>query len=116
MVLYDATTVKKILTENGATNNEKIKFYGDMGDNAVLGDLVNVKNLAYPPVVVAGTLTQKELDTIKNYATQFAIGYFYKLESGDELTITEAKEGWTKWFNNKFRRQTFKTRGGESAN
>lgn len=113
MVLYDVTIAKKVLSENGTTNDSKIKFYGEMADNTILGDLINVKNLPYPPVVTIDVLTQKELDSIKNFATQIAIGYFYKFESGDESTIDEAKINWTKWFNNKFRRQKFKVRGAQ---
>ncbi len=115
MVLYQFTTVKKVLSETGKTNNEKIKFYGNMADVAIIGDTINVKNMTNPPTVVLEVLTQNELDQIKDFATQFAIGYFYKFESGDESTILEAKENWLKWFNNKFRRFTFKTRGGELA-
>lgn len=115
MVLYDFTRVKRVLGENGTTNDIKVMEYGIMGDNAILGDTINVNNLPYPPVVTTDVLTQKELDTIKDFATQFAIGYFYKFESGDESTINEVKENWSKWFNNKFRRFTFKIRGGETA-
>lgn len=116
MVLYDFTRVKAVLGENGTTNDVKVKEYGTMGDNAILGDTINVKNLPYPPAVTVDVLTTAELNTIKDFATQYAIGYFYKFESGDESTIAEVKENWLKWFNNKFRRFTFKTRGGELAN
>jgi len=116
MVLYNFTRAKQVLGETGTTNDEKIKEYGTMGDNSILGDTINVKNLPYPPAVTADVLTQGELNTIKDFATQFTIGYFYKFESGDETTIAEVKENWLKWFNNKFRRFTFKSRGGELAN
>jgi hypothetical protein len=116
MVLYDFTKVKNVLGETGATNDKKIKNYGNMADSLILGDTVNVKNLPYPPVVTVDVLTQAELNQIKDFSTQIAIGYFYKFESGDEGTIDEAKTNWTKWFNNKFRRFTFKVRGGETAN
>ena len=115
MVLYQFTTVKKVLSETGKTNNEKIKFYGVMADNAIIADLINVKNLPNPPVVTADVLTAGELTQIKDFATQFTVGYFYKFESGDESTIEEARVNWLNWFNNKFRRFTFKTRGGELA-
>lgn len=108
--------MKKVISENGTTNDEKLKFYGDMGDKAIIGDTINVKNMTNPPTVVTDVLSAAELDDIKSFATQIAIGYFYKFESGDESTILEAKENWAKWFNNKFRRQVFKTRGGETAN
>lgn len=113
--MFDFTRVKKVLGENGVTNDNKVKEYGIMGDNAILGDTVNVKNLPYPPAVTEDVLTQAELNSIKDFATQYAIGYFYKFESGDESTIAEVKENWSKWFNNKFRRQKFITRGGETA-
>lgn len=116
MVLYDFTKVKGVLTETGTTNDTKIALYGDMADSAIIGDLVNVNGLPNPPVVTVDVLTQKELDQIKSFATQFTVGYFYKFESGDEQTITEAKENWTKWFNSKFRRPRFKVRGGEFVN
>jgi hypothetical protein len=116
MVLYNFTNVKKVLGETGTTNNEKIHHYGDMADSVILGDTINVKNLPYPPVVTADVLTTAELKQIKDFATQIAVGYFYKFESGDESTIEEAKANWLNWFNNKFRRFTFKTRGGELAN
>jgi len=115
MVLYNFTRVKKAMGESGATSDDKIREYGLMGDNAILGDTVNVKNLPYPPVVTTDVLTTAELNTIKDYATQFTIGYFYKFEADDESTIAEVKENWSKWFNNKFRRPAWKVRGGETA-
>lgn len=115
MVLYQFTTVKNVLGETGTTNDVKIRHYGKMADVAIIGDTINVKNMTNPPTVVVDVLTQEELNQIKDFATQIAVGYFYKFESGDEATITEAKENWLKWFNNKFRRFTFKTRGGELA-
>jgi hypothetical protein len=115
MVLYQFTTVKKVLGETGATNDEKIRHYGDMADKAIIADLINVKNLPNPPVVTADVLTTEELEDIKSFATQYTVGYFYKFESGDEATLFESKENWKLWFNNKFRRFTFKTRGGELA-
>ena len=115
MVLYQFTTVKKVLGETGTTNDEKIKHYGTMADNAIIADTINVRNIPNPPIVVADVLSQAELDQIKDFATQFTVGYFYKFESGDEQTIEEAKTNWIQWFNNKFRRFTFKTRGGETA-
>ncbi len=115
MVLYDFTKVKAVLSENGTTNDVKIKHYGDMADSVLLGDTINVRNLPYPPAVTVDVLTQKELDAMKDFATQIAIGYFYKFESGDEQTVEEAKTNWINWFNNKFRRPRFKSRGGETA-
>lgn len=113
MVLYDFTKTKAILSETGATNDAKIQFYGDMADKSIIGDTVNVRNMTNPPTVVTDVLTAAELDDIKSFATQMAVGYFYKFESGDEGTIAEAKEQWIKYFNNKFRRQAFKVAGGE---
>ena len=107
--------MKKVLGETGTTNDEKIKHYGSMADKAIIADTINTRNMTNPPTVVIDVLTQTELDQIKDFATQFTIGYFYKFESGDEATIAEAKENWAKWFNNKFRRFTFKSRGGELA-
>ncbi len=52
-------------------------------------------------------------DTTSWYAADLTYRVY---ESGDEATIAESKENWLKWFNNKFRRFTFKTRGGELAN
>lgn len=104
-----------MLGEKGSTNDVKIKEYGVMGDNAVIGDLINVNGLPNPPVVTVDVLTQTELNQIKDFATQFTIGYYYKLESGDEQTLAEVEKNWLKWFNNKFRRFTFKVRGGETA-
>lgn len=115
MVLYQFTTVKKVLGETGATNDVKIKHYGDMADKAIIADLVRVNGMTNPPTVVTDVLTQTELNDIKSFATQFAVGYFYKFESGDEQTIAESKENWLKWFNAKFRRPRFKVRGGELA-
>lgn len=116
MVLYSFTTVKGVLSETGSTNDAKVTYYGDMADKAIIADLVNVNNIPNPPVVTAGVLTAEELEDIKSFATQYAVGYFYKFESGDEQTLAEAKENWTKWFNSKFRRPRFKVRGGETAN
>ena len=113
MVLFEFTKVKSVLGESGTTNDAKIKHYGEMADNALMGDLINVKNLPNPPVVTEDVLTQTELDDIKSFASQYTVGYFYKFESGDEMTIAEAKENWKNWFNSKFRRPTFKARGGE---
>jgi|TARA_R110000796_G_scaffold50451_4_gene119282 hypothetical protein len=113
MVLYQFTTVKKVLGDSGTTNDVKIMHYGSMADTAIIADLINVRGMTNPPTVVVGTLTQSELDDIKDFATQYTVGYFYKFESGDELTIEEAKLNWTKWFNSKFRRQNFVVRGGE---
>jgi hypothetical protein len=116
MVLFQFTTVKGVLGETGSTNDKKIKYYGDMADKALIADLINVKNVTNPPTVVVDVLSAAELDDIKSFATQYTIGYFYKFESGDESTIAEAEKNWLKWFNNKFRRFTFKVRGGEFAN
>jgi len=115
MVLFQFTTVKGVLGETGTTNDEKIKYYGDMADKALIADLINVKNVPNPPVVTADVLTAEEIEDIKSYATQYAVGYFYKFESGDESTIAEAEKNWNKWFANKFRRQKWKVRGGEFA-
>jgi hypothetical protein len=115
MVLYQFTTVKSVLGETGTSNDSKIRHYGEMADKAIISDLLNVKDLPNPPVVTTDVLTQEELDNIKSFATQYTVGYFYKFESGDEQTIAEAKENWKTWFNNKFRRFTFKARGGETA-
>ena len=86
-----------------------------MADKAIIADTINVKNMTNPPTVVVDVLTSEELEDIKSFATQYAVGYFYKFESGDEATLAESKENWKVWFNNKFRRFTFKTRGGELA-
>lgn len=115
MVLYDFTVVKGVLKETGTTNDANIRHYGDMADKAIIADLINVRGIPNPPVVTTGYITAEELEDIKSFATQFAVGYFYKFESGDESTIEEARTNWTKWFNNKFRRFTFKVRGGELA-
>ncbi len=113
MVLYNFTTVKGVLSETGSSNDSKISYYGDMADKAIIADLVNVNGVPNPPVVTTDVLTAEEIEDIKSFATQFAVGYFYKFESGDEQTITEAKENWQKWFNSKFKRPRFKARGGE---
>ena len=115
MVLYQFTTVKSVLGETGTTNDEKIRFYGVMADNVIIGDTINVQDMLNPPAVVVDVLTTGELSQIKDFATQIAVGYFYKFEAGDEDTLAEAKENWLKWFNNKFRRFTFRVRGGELA-
>ena len=115
MVLYQFTTVKSVLGETGTTNDEKIRFYGTMADNVIIGDTINVNEMLNPPAVVVDVLTQRELDQIKDFATQIAVGYFYKFESGDTDTLEEASKNWLNWFNNKFRRFTFRVRGGELA-
>jgi len=115
MVLYEFTKVKSVLGELGTTNDVKIGHYGELADNAIQADLINVKNLPNPPVVTVDVLTLAELNDIKSFATQFTVGYFYKFESGDEQTIAEVKENWAKWFNSKFRRPSFKVRGGETS-
>ena len=115
MVLFEFTKVKSVLGESGTTNDTKINHYGEMADNAIMADCINVKNLPNPLAVTVDVLTQVELDDIKSFATQFCVGYFYKFESGDEMTIAEAKENWSKWFNSKFRRPSFKARGGETS-
>lgn len=115
MVLYDFTKMKEVLSETGTTNDVKIKNYGDMADGVIQGDLINVRDLPNPPVVTVDVLTQAELNDIKDYATQIGIGYFYKFESGDTETVEEAKNNWTNWFNSKFRRPRFKSRGGETV-
>lgn len=116
MVLYNFTEVKSVLSEAGITNDVKVNLYGNMADSFINGDLINVRNIPNPPVVVADVLSQQELNQIKNFATQIAIGYFYKFESGDEITVEEAKQNWRTWFQNKFRRPRFKAYGGELAN
>jgi hypothetical protein len=115
MVLFEFTKVKSVLGESGTTNDVKIGHYGEMADNAIMADCINVKNLPNPLAVTADVLTQVELDDIKSFATQYTVGYFYKFESGDEMTIAEAKENWSRWFNAKFRRPSFKVRGGETS-
>lgn len=114
-MLFNFTTAKGVLSENGTTNDAKVNYYGNMADTAIISYLINVNGLPNPPVVTVDVLTQKELDQIKDFATQFTVGYFYKFESGDEQTITEAKTNWEKWFNSKFKRPRFKARGGELA-
>lgn len=113
MVLYNFTTVKGVLSERGTTNDAKVSYYGDMADKAIISYLVNVKDLPNPPVVTTDVLTTEELEDIKSFATQFAVGYFFKFESGDEQTIAEARVNWEKWFKSKFQRPRFITRGGE---
>ncbi len=113
MVLFEFTKVKSVLGELSTTNDAKIKHYGEMADNALMGDLINVKDLPNPLAVTEDVLTQTELDDIKSFASQYTVGYFYKFESGDEMTIAEAKENWKNWFMSKFRRPSFKARGGE---
>ena len=71
----------------------------------LIGDIFVDEELYFP---------ETELDDIKSFASQYTVGYFYKFESGDEMTIAEAKENWKNWFNSKFRRPTFKARGGET--
>ena len=115
MVLFSFTTVKNVLGDSGTTNDVKINHYGSMADKAIIADLVSVRGVTNPPTVVLGTLSAVELDDIKDFATQFTVGYFYKFESGDELTIEEAKTNWTNWFNSKFRRPAWTVRGGETA-
>ena len=113
MVLFEFTKVKSVLGELGTTNDAKIKHYGEMADGAIIADLVNVKEIPNPPIVVDNVLSAAELSDIKSFATQYCVGYFYKFESGDEMTIAEAKENWKNWFMSKFRRPRFKARGGE---
>ena len=113
MPLFDFTTVKNVLGDSGTTNDVKINLYGSMADKAIIADLVNVRGITNPPTAVLNVLSAVELDDIKDFATQYAVGYFYKFESGDELTIEEAKLNWRNWFNSKFRRQNFVARGGE---
>tara|TARA_R110000744_G_scaffold349346_2_gene455007 strand:+ start:74 stop:418 length:345 start_codon:yes stop_codon:yes gene_type:complete len=113
MVLFEFTKVKSVLGELGTTNDAKIKHYGEMADNAIMADLINVHNVPNPPVATDNVLTAVELSDIKSFATQYCVGYFYKFESGDEMTIVEAKENWKNWFNSKFRRPRFTARGGE---
>jgi hypothetical protein len=115
MVLYEFTKVKSVLGELGTTNDVKIGHYGEMADNALMADLINVNDLPNPLAVTENVLTLVELNDIKSFATQFCVGYFYKFESGDEMTIAEAKENWARWFNSKFRRPSFKVRGGETS-
>jgi len=115
MVLYQVTKVKAAIGDTGTSNNEKIKRYGEMADNFVIADLVNVRLLPNPPVVTIDVLTQVELDNIKNFATQLAIAYFYKFESGDALIAEQAELAWNKWYNSKFKRPPFTARGGELA-
>lgn len=116
MVLYNFTTVKGVLSETGTTNDTKVAYYGDMADKAIIADLMNVNGVPNPPIVTTGVITSEELEDIKSFATQYAVGYFYKFESGDEQTLAEAKENWKNWFNNKFRRPRFKIYGGEFVN
>ena len=113
MVLYDFSTIKDVLGDSGTTNDVKIRHYANMAQSAIMADLVNVRGVTNPPVAVVDVLSAVELDDIKDFCNQYAIGYFYKFESGDELTIEEAKLNWTNWFNSKFRRQNFVVRGGE---
>ena len=77
MVLYQFTTVKKVLSETGTSNDEKIKHYGSMADKAIIADTINVRNVPNPPVVTIDVLTLEELNQIKDFATQICVGYFY---------------------------------------
>ena len=92
MVLFEFTKVKSVLGELGTTNDAKIKHYGEMADNAIMADLINVHNVPNPPVATDNVLTAVELSDIKSFATQYCVGYFYKFESGDEMTIAETVE------------------------
>lgn len=116
MALYTLATVKAILGETGTSNDTKIGHYGDMADRLIISDTMNVNGVPNPPAVTADVISAAEFADIQNFADQIAVGYFYKFESGDTLTIEEAKENWKNWFNNKFRRPSFKVRGGETAN
>ena len=113
MVLYDFTVIKSVLGDSGTTNDVKIRHYANMAQSAIMADLVNVRGIPNPPTAVLNVLSAVELDDIKDFATQYAIGYFYKFESGDEMTIAEAKLNWNNWFTSKFRRQNWVVRGGE---
>lgn len=98
MVLYNATKVKATLAESGITNNAKIGFYGEMADNFVLDDLMRISNMPDPPVVTTGVLTTTQLNRIKDHATNLAIAYFYKYESGDTMTSEDAEKNWKQYF------------------
>jgi len=115
MVLYEVNVVKAAISETGSTNNEKLKRYGTMADNFVIGYTINVKDLPNPPVVTVDVLDTDELSQIRNFATQLAIAYFYKFESGDDVTAEAAEKAWVRWYQSKFLRPRFRSRGGELA-
>jgi len=109
LVYYDFTAVKKAVGETGSTNDEKIAGYGLFGDNFINSDLIKVRNINLP--ATESTFSSVgEFNAFKDIATQITIGYFYKFESGDMLTLEQAEKTWAKFFTSKFKRPRFVVR------
>ncbi len=114
MPYYIVNKFNKAIGETGTTNRDKAQQYGEMADAYIDGDLVNVFNLDLPATLTDFT-NAEEFKKFRNIATQLAISYFYKFESGDDLTTEQAEKTWARWFIGKWRRPRFKARGGETA-
>jgi len=116
MGLANFNKVKNTIGETGTTNDVRIQNYIIMADNFVIGDTIAVRNMPNPPAVTVDVLTAVELTQIESLATDLAISYFHKFESGDIDTAEAAEKAWTKWFIKKFRMPRFTARGGETVN
>ena len=116
MGLANFNKVKNTIGETGSTNDLRIQNYITMADNFIIGDTIVVRNMPNPPAVFLDVLSATELKQIESFATDLAIAYFHKFESGDIDTAEAAEKNWTKWFIKKYRMPRFTARGGETTN
>jgi len=115
MGLANFNKVKNTIGETGTTNDQRIQTYINMADNFIIGDTVAVLNMPNPPAVTVDVLTAAELKQIEQFATDLAISYFHKFESGDIDTAESAERIWKKWFISKYRMPRFRARGGQTS-
>lgn len=116
MGLANFNKVKNTIGETGTTNDVRIQTYINMADNFIIGDTITVLDMPNPPAVEEDVLSAAELKQIEQFATDLAIAYFHKFESGDIDTAESAERIWVKWFTHKYRMPRFRARGGQTAN
>lgn len=95
MTYYVASKVKSLLGEAGATNDAKVQLYGDMADAYINTDLTKVEDIV--PIIIVPVL-------VSNIANLLTVAYFYRFESGDTLTLEEAKLLWKQYFTSRYKR------------
>src|SRR5437867_2620073 len=102
MTYFDATRMKKILTEKGQVEDSKIEMYGLLADNHINIRLINLQAEPIIPIPAAQITA-----VLQDLATALGCAYFYKFESGDTITAEEAETQVETYMTNKYRRPRF---------
>lgn len=108
MPYADVTRVRKLLTEKGQVEDSKVNLYCQMADNHINADLINLQSVLVIPIPNPSIV-------MVDIATALAVAYFYKFESGDTITATQAENEWTRFFQASYRRPQFFVTTGEDG-